>query len=93
MRMIVLISFALVGMSLTSTDADAGAWCATYRRGVSMHANRVSRRVLPARREIAVPRRDEENSDSARPHGGPGRNVLVEEYQWLKVAHHYKRAY
>ena len=35
MRMIVLISFALVGMALTSTDADAGAWCATYRRGVS----------------------------------------------------------
>jgi hypothetical protein len=33
MRMIVLISFALIGMSLTSTDA--GAWCATYRRGVS----------------------------------------------------------
>ena len=35
MRMIVLIAFALVGMSLTSTDADAGAWCATYRRGIS----------------------------------------------------------
>jgi hypothetical protein len=35
MRTIILILLALVGMSLTSTDADAGAWCATYRRGVS----------------------------------------------------------
>src|SRR5262249_18323002 len=38
-----------------------------------LHANRISRRALPARRKIAVPRRDEENSDSARLHGGPGR--------------------
>ena len=35
MRMIVLLLLALVGMSLTSTYADAGAWCASYRRGVS----------------------------------------------------------
>ena len=35
MRMTVLLLFALVGMSLTSTYADAGAWCASYRRGVS----------------------------------------------------------
>jgi Protein of unknown function (DUF3551) len=37
MRMIVLLLLALVGMSLTSTyaDAGAGAWCASYRRGVS----------------------------------------------------------
>jgi hypothetical protein len=35
MRTIVLVSIALAAMSLTSTYADAGAWCATYRRGVS----------------------------------------------------------
>ena len=35
MRTIVLVLLALVGMSLTSTDADAGSWCANYRRGVS----------------------------------------------------------
>src|SRR5262249_59964836 len=35
MRTIVLTLLALVGMSLTSTDADAGSWCANYRRGVS----------------------------------------------------------
>ena len=35
MRTIVLVSIALAGMSLTSTYADAGAWCASYRRGVS----------------------------------------------------------
>ncbi len=35
MRMIALVLLALIGMSLTSTDADAGAWCANYRRGVS----------------------------------------------------------
>ena len=35
MRTIVPLLLALVGMSLTSTYADAGAWCATYRRGVS----------------------------------------------------------
>jgi hypothetical protein len=35
MRTIVLVSIALVAMSLTSTYADAGAWFASYRRGVS----------------------------------------------------------
>jgi Protein of unknown function (DUF3551) len=35
MRTIVLVSIALAGMSLTSTYADVGAWCASYRRGVS----------------------------------------------------------
>src|SRR5262249_31113056 len=35
MRTIVPLLLALVGMSLISTDADAGAGCATYRRGVS----------------------------------------------------------
>jgi Protein of unknown function (DUF3551) len=35
MRTIVLVSIALAAMSLTSTYADAGAWCASYRRGVS----------------------------------------------------------
>jgi len=35
MRTIVPLLLALVGMSSTSTYADAGAWCATYRRGVS----------------------------------------------------------
>jgi uncharacterized protein DUF3551 len=33
MRTIVLVLFALAGMSLTRTYADAGAWCATYRLG------------------------------------------------------------
>jgi hypothetical protein len=35
MRTIIVFLLALVGMSFTSTDADAGAWCANYRRGVS----------------------------------------------------------
>src|SRR5262245_41558806 len=35
MRSIVLVLLALVGMASTSTDADAGSWCANYRRGVS----------------------------------------------------------
>jgi Protein of unknown function (DUF3551) len=35
MRTIIVFLLALVGMSYTSTDADAGAWCANYRRGVS----------------------------------------------------------
>jgi hypothetical protein len=35
MRTIVLVLLALVGMSLTSTEADAGSWCANYRRSVS----------------------------------------------------------
>jgi hypothetical protein len=35
MRIISLVLLALVGMSLTSTYADAGAWCANYLRGVS----------------------------------------------------------
>ena len=35
MRTIVLVLLALAGISLTSADADAGAWCASYRRGVS----------------------------------------------------------
>jgi hypothetical protein len=33
MRVIVLASVVLAGMSLTSTSADAGAWCATLRWG------------------------------------------------------------
>ena len=33
MRMIALVAIALAGMSLTSTFADAGTWCGTYRRG------------------------------------------------------------
>jgi len=33
MRTIVLVAIALAGMSLTSTFADAGTWCATYRLG------------------------------------------------------------
>jgi hypothetical protein len=33
MRTIVLALLPLAGISLTSTDADAGAWCASYRRG------------------------------------------------------------
>src|SRR5262249_8735935 len=35
MQTIILVLLALVGMSLTSTYADAGSWCANYRRGVS----------------------------------------------------------
>jgi hypothetical protein len=35
MRTIVLVLLALSGISLTGTDADAGSWCASYRRGVS----------------------------------------------------------
>jgi hypothetical protein len=35
MRTIVLVSIALAALSLTSTYADAGARCASYRRGVS----------------------------------------------------------
>jgi hypothetical protein len=33
MRTIVLVAIALVGMSWTTTFADAGTWCATYRLG------------------------------------------------------------
>jgi hypothetical protein len=33
MRTIVLLAIALVGMSWTTTFADAGTWCATYRLG------------------------------------------------------------
>jgi hypothetical protein len=33
MRTIVLVSLALAGISLTTTVADAGAWCASYRWG------------------------------------------------------------
>jgi hypothetical protein len=33
MRTIVLVSLALAGISLTTTVADAGAWCARYRWG------------------------------------------------------------
>jgi hypothetical protein len=33
MRTIVLVSLALASISLTTTVADAGAWCATYRWG------------------------------------------------------------
>ena len=35
MRTIVLVLLALVGISLAGTYADAGAWCANYRRGIS----------------------------------------------------------
>ena len=35
MRIIVLVLLAPAVISLTSTAADAGAWCASYRRGVS----------------------------------------------------------
>ena len=35
MRTIVLVLLALAVISLTGTDADAGSWCASYRRGVS----------------------------------------------------------
>jgi len=35
MRTIVVVALALLGMALTDTSADAGAWCANYRRGVS----------------------------------------------------------
>jgi hypothetical protein len=35
MRTIVLVLLAPAVISLTSTDADAGSWCASYRRGVS----------------------------------------------------------
>ena len=33
MRSIVLVAIALAGMSFTSTFADAGRWCGTYRLG------------------------------------------------------------
>jgi hypothetical protein len=33
MRAIVLASLALAGMSLTSTSAEAGTWCGTFRLG------------------------------------------------------------
>ena len=33
MRSIVLVAIALAGISLTSTFADAGTWCGTYRLG------------------------------------------------------------
>ena len=35
MRTIAFTLLALAGMSLTGTPADAGSWCANYRRGVS----------------------------------------------------------
>lgn len=35
MRTIIVVVLALLGMALTVTSADAGAWCANYRRGVS----------------------------------------------------------
>jgi hypothetical protein len=33
MRPIVLVAVALAGMSLSSTFADAGTWCGTFRLG------------------------------------------------------------
>ena len=33
MRLIVLVAVALAGMSLSSTFADAGTWCGTFRLG------------------------------------------------------------
>jgi Protein of unknown function (DUF3551) len=35
MRTSLVVALALLGMALTDTSADAGAWCANYRRGVS----------------------------------------------------------
>jgi hypothetical protein len=35
MRKITPVLLVLAGMSLTGTPADAGSWCANYRRGVS----------------------------------------------------------
>jgi Protein of unknown function (DUF3551) len=35
MRTVAVTLLALAGMSLTGTPADAGSWCANYRRGVS----------------------------------------------------------
>jgi hypothetical protein len=35
MRTVVVVFLALLGMALSNTSADAGAWCANYRRGVS----------------------------------------------------------
>jgi len=35
MRTIAFTLLTLAGMSLTGTPADAGSWCANYRRGVS----------------------------------------------------------
>jgi hypothetical protein len=35
MQTIIVFLLALIGTSFTSTDADAGSWCANYRRGVS----------------------------------------------------------
>ena len=35
MRTVVVVFLALLGMALSNTFADAGAWCANYRRGVS----------------------------------------------------------
>jgi Protein of unknown function (DUF3551) len=35
MRTVIVVVLALLGMVLTVTSADAGAWCANYRRGVS----------------------------------------------------------
>src|SRR2546429_8309004 len=35
MRTVVVVFLALLGMALSDTSADAGAWCANYRRGVS----------------------------------------------------------
>jgi len=35
MRTVTVVFLALLGIVLTDTSADAGAWCANYRRGVS----------------------------------------------------------
>src|SRR5262249_48301330 len=35
MRKITLVLLALAAVALTDTPADAGSWCANYRRGVS----------------------------------------------------------
>ena len=35
MRTVAVVFLALLGMALSNTSADAGAWCANYRRGVS----------------------------------------------------------
>jgi hypothetical protein len=32
---LIVVFLALLGIALTDTSADAGAWCANYRRGVS----------------------------------------------------------
>jgi hypothetical protein len=35
MRKITLVLLALAAVAMTDTPADAGSWCANYRRGVS----------------------------------------------------------